>query len=141
MEEDKKKILMIVIAVVCLVAAGMIIKSNVAPSRPKPSNVPVWLVCGNTSCNAQYSIEREEFQEQMRESMVAGGGPMAMMQPVLTCQQCSKKTAFPAAKCVNEDCGNAFVPNPQLRQQGGYPDKCPKCGTSATEQRKLEASK
>jgi len=136
MDEDKKKTFMIVIVIVCLVVAGMVLKSTFAPSKPKGAKKPVWLVCTNTGCNAQYSLKQKEFREQMKDDMAGRGMPMGPA--VLKCQECGKASAVIGKKCINEQCGSVFVPN---YQQGGFPDKCPMCGISAIEQKQLENSK
>ncbi len=130
MDEDKKKILIIVIAVVCLIAAGMVLKSTFSSSKHEITNEPVWILCTNAKCKSQYSLEQDEFQRLMK----GDNRIMSLSGPFLKCSKCGKRSAHFACKCIDEHCGFVFMPD---NQTSGYPDKCPKCGTSAIEQRLL----
>jgi predicted RNA-binding Zn-ribbon protein involved in translation (DUF1610 family) len=57
--------------------------------------------------------------------------PMAMRQPAITCEKCGKKTGYRAMKC--EKCNVVFFYGEVVND---FPDKCPKCGFSTTEQRR-----
>jgi DNA-directed RNA polymerase subunit M/transcription elongation factor TFIIS len=86
----------------------------------------VWVKC--KSCNTSYQISRKQYYKEIGEKTAAGGATAMMYTPPLTCQKCSKNTVFLAEKCPN--CGEIFltgsVPN-------DFPDRCPKCKHSKTE--------
>ena len=86
----------------------------------------VWMKC--RSCNATYEMSHKEYLKQIAEKAKAGGATAMMFTPPLTCAKCSKNSAFLAEKCPN--CNEIFftgsIPN-------DFPDRCPKCKHSKTE--------
>jgi len=142
MDEDRKKVFMIVVVVVCIaLAAGIIYWTNFRGKiKSSPTSDPIFLKCTNKTCGKVTEMSAKEFREKMQEMgpgaemMMPGMGPMAFK-----CPHCGKKTAMMAQKCPK--CGEVFIPN--YRNPKDYPDKCPKCGYSAIEemQKKRHKSK
>lgn len=85
----------------------------------------VWIKC--RGCNQAYEMPRKQYYQELSEA-TTGNATAMMFTPPLTCQKCGQKKAFLAEKCPN--CGEVFftgsVPN-------DYPDRCPKCKHSKTE--------
>ena len=126
---DKKQI-MIGVAVVCIIAAGAITYFNTAGGGSgqgvdsiDPSEM-TWMKC--QKCNSTYEMPKKEYYKYLQENMT-GSSP-----PPLPCQECGEKGAYRAVKC--ESCGNIFYYGASGPQ--AFPDKCPKCGFSATEDRR-----
>ena len=117
---------MIVVVVVCLVAAGFIMFKQFSGGSSGPDSYT--LKC--TSCGAVFEMTPEEMQEQMAEQPMMN--PMSMAAPKYKCKECGKETAYVAEKC--EKCGEVFFPN--YNAPDGIYDRCPKCGYSAIEEAK-----
>lgn len=137
MEEQGKKWLAIAFAVVSIgivfFVFGKTFFSN--PNRPD-RNRPVYLMCKN--CKG-LEVSSGEFRDMMSDQpggmMPMMGGPM-----ILTCPKCNQKSCMVATKC--EKCETIFIPQMMTGQNpGAYPDKCPKCGYSPSEERMKAASK
>ena len=79
----------------------------------------------------EYEISTDDFRKLMTDR-----GPGAMMMPgmgpqAFTCQECGEESAFMAVKCGQ--CSFVFVQSYDGSQD--YPDRCPECDYSATEER------
>ena len=85
----------------------------------------VWVKC--RSCNQAYEMGAKQYYEALRDKSTANTTAM-MLTPPLTCEKCGKNALFIAEKCPV--CGEVFftgsIPN-------DYPDRCPKCKHSKTE--------
>ena len=125
MDEEKKKTVMIAIIIVCLVlAAGIFILS-----RPDagPNKGPVRMLC--EECDATFKMGREEFKKALQAT-----GKLSMMNPVpipLKCIECGEEEAAYYA-CTCRQCKVIFIED---TTSGDYKDRCPECGYSAIEQR------
>jgi DNA-directed RNA polymerase subunit M/transcription elongation factor TFIIS len=124
----KNTIYAIVIAACILVAVVVFVKTRSGGSAGLDSisdTEQVWMKC--RSCNASYEMSRKQYYKDINEKATANATAM-MFTPPLTCQKCQKNSAFLAEKCPN--CGEVFIsgsiPN-------DFPDRCPKCKHSKTE--------
>lgn len=130
MDESKKKVVMIVIILVCLGVAGAMIFGGGGGSGTIDDisdEEMTWVKCMNKSCNAEYQMGLKEYFR----FVTANANPMAPTAPALTCEKCGEPSIYKAEKCQNAACGIVFrsgaVPN-------DFPDRCPKCKQSATEE-------
>jgi hypothetical protein len=138
MDEGQKKTVMIGVIVACLVLAGILVFARRGGGGGGVGDIPsdsmVWVKCA--SCGAAYEMGEREFYEESQKRMVPG----AMTPTPLTCKECGKDAIRLAVKCQNPDCGNIFF---EGAVPGDFPDRCPKCKQSATEEsrkrRKAEA--
>ena len=130
MDESKKKVVMIVIILVCLGVAGAMIFGGGGGSGTIDDisdEEMTWVKCMNKSCNAEYQMGLKEYFR----FVTANANPMAPTAPALTCEKCGEPSIYKAEKCQNAACGIVFRsgvgPN-------DFPDRCPKCKQSATEE-------
>ncbi|MDT8304141.1 MAG: hypothetical protein RQ760_21845 [Sedimentisphaerales bacterium] len=129
MEESKKKLVMILVIVVCLGVAGAVFFRGGSGSggiEDIPDDEMTWVKCRNKSCNAEYEMGRKDYFK----FQTANANPMGPA-PGIPCEKCGEPSVYKAEKCQNEACGAVFfsgaVPN-------DFPDRCPKCMQSATEE-------
>lgn len=130
MEESKKKLVMILVIVVCLGVAGAVFfrgGGGGGTIDDISDEEMTWVICMNKSCNATSEMSLKEYFK----FVTANANPMAPTAPALTCEKCGEPSIYKAEKCQNAACGNVFrsgaVPN-------DFPDRCPKCKQSATEE-------
>lgn len=129
MDEDKKKKITIGIAVVCLVLAIAITLGTRGGGRGGGIRKGKrWVKCVNPDCGAEYQMTNKEYAEEMANVDI---DPMISTTPALVCQECQEESIYTAIKCSNEECGAVFFRNPDRRD---YPDRCPECGVSETEE-------
>jgi rubredoxin len=132
MVEDKKKVVMIVIVVVCLGLAAVIAKINLGGGSNAPGipTGPLAMLCVNPDCGHMYEMTKEEQREQMsakgRDAMRRRRGPRSFI-----CPQCSAESVYQAKKCTK--CETVFIPD---LGSGDFSDRCPECGYSAIEERR-----
>jgi len=129
MDESKKKLVMILIIVVCLGVAGAVFFRGGGGSggiEDISDAEMTWVKCRNKSCNAEYEMGLKEYYKFVTEN----ANPMGPA-PGLPCEKCGEPSVYKAEKCQNPACGYVFfsgeVPN-------DFPDRCPKCKQSATEE-------
>lgn len=121
MDSEKNKPILIGVAIVCLIVAGVIAyKSFSGSGGGSASNEPIPMLC--TACGNGWDMPFKDYQQMMSQG---GVDPMMMgpmQRPQFDCPKCSKKAAMVASKCIH--CGAYFIAdymrNPEY--------KCPKCG-------------
>jgi len=122
MDAEKSKPILIGVAVVCLVGAGIMLYINFGGGGGGGgTSGPIPLIC--VACGHTYELPLKEYQ-----SMIEQHGPGMMMDPWdiprFECPSCGKKGVQTGIKCGG--CSTIFLPdymrNPEL--------KCPKCGQS-----------
>ena len=135
MEEQTKKWLSIAFAVVALIVAGIVISKTFSGGSGSGGgvNAKVYLLC--KSCG-EMEVTKDEFRE-IRVNQPVLMNPMVGGPMLVNCPKCGKKTCAVATKC--QGCGNVYVvvPKPGSTEP---PDKCPKCGYSAIEERRKKMS-
>ncbi len=125
MEEGKKKPIMIGVIVACLILAGAITYFRTVGGQEDFSvyaGEMIWVVCTNQDCNAQYSMDKQAFYEEVKKK---GKG---YSKPVLTCKDCDEDSLYEAIKC--EKCEAVFFEG-AVSGEGIFGDTCPECGHSA----------
>ena len=132
MDEDKKQKVKIVFVAVCLVLAVVIYLLTRGKSfSPGKTKRTTQMLCANEECNAEYEVTAEQY----RETMVASGGGGVRMSGLgprrFVCLECGEESSFVAMKCTQ--CGFVFTQN--YDDSLDYPDRCPECDYSATEDR------
>lgn len=131
MEDSKKKPIMIAVIVVCLGVAGAVtfLKSGSDAGTDSISESKMtWVKCNNPACSAEYEMSERQYFKDIQERL----NPAAMeSRTALICQKCSKPSAFKAHKCGNPSCAAVFFEN---SVPNDFPDRCPKCKRSETEE-------
>jgi predicted Zn-ribbon and HTH transcriptional regulator len=129
MEESKKKPVMVGVIVACLALAGVVTYIRYSGSsgggvEAIPASEMMWVKCSNKACSAEYQISKRDYFQYMKEHT----NPMSSAAPMV-CQKCGKESVYAAVKCLQ--CGTVFFEN---SVPGDFPDRCPKCGRSETEE-------
>ncbi len=131
MDDDKKRIVMIVLAVSCLAVAGGIIYFTQfsGGGTGYASNETIYLKCFNKSCGEIKETTSKELYEGIDSEP---SSPMQVGPMRFDCPKCGKKSMFIAEKCPK--CETLFVLTPMAT--GDYPDRClnPDCKYSAMEE-------
>jgi predicted Zn-ribbon and HTH transcriptional regulator len=137
MDESQKKNLMIGIIVVCIIVAGYLVYANFTSSGDGINSIPgdemVWVKCTNKSCQAEFQMKKKQYYEEAEEVMRKN--PMASFTPV-KCEKCGNTSALLAEKCPY--CETVFITD---TTPNDFPDRCPKCKKSATEESRNERKK
>lgn len=135
MEEQGKKWLAIGFAVVSIAIVIVVFSKTFfgGSGTSGSGDGKVYLLC--KSCSG-FEITLDEYRDMMNTQpggMAAlMGGPM-----LLICPKCNQKSCMVATKC--QKCENIFIPYVGRNQApNSYPDKCPKCGYSPSEERDKE---
>jgi ribosomal protein L40E len=128
MEEGKKKMIMIGVIVVCIVAAVIItVATHSGSSTGGVDSIKrgemIWIKCRDPKCENAWQMDKRDYYEYIEKYRVG------MVVPGIVCPKCGEKNGYRAEKCGK--CEFVFergsVPN-------ALPDKCPKCGYSAMEE-------
>jgi hypothetical protein len=129
MEENTKKVVMVVIVVACFALAGFIVYKNKSSGGAGgiPAGSMIWIKCNNPACGHEFQTDERGYLKFVKEKML----PALMTVPPMTCPKCSQESAYRAIKC--EKCGKVFFPN---TVQGKFDDICPGCGLSKLEERR-----
>lgn len=129
MDEDKKKVVMIVIILFCIgLAAGITYWANTGGSGVEKATIP--MACFNEECGYTTELTAKEFEELLEEKPTDSSSIMSIAPSTFECPECGEMSLYPANKC--EKCGEIFLTDPASRD---YPDRCPNCGHSKMEQR------
>lgn len=135
MEESKKKAIMIVVIVACLVLAGTITyRRTVGASEDLSAfaGQTIWVVCTNEDCEAQYMMDKKDYYEDVTKK---GKG---FSIPALVCKDCGEESIYITEKC--EKCGTVFFKG-SVQEAGSFSDTCPECGHSAFETKRRNLGK
>jgi predicted RNA-binding Zn-ribbon protein involved in translation (DUF1610 family) len=100
----------------------IIMNSSPSPNSPAAAE-KIQLLCKNPICGYQFELSRQEAGQ---EIPIGPGMPI----PVFKCPKCGQESAYIAITC--EKCGNFFVLNYQNKID--FPDRCPKCGFSKSQE-------
>ena len=129
-----KEHLMEIMAVFMKMQQQQKIMQQKQPGSPRSSGIDsipleetIWVKCTNPDCKAAYQMGKRAYFKYIEEH----ADPMSPSAPALVCKKCGEQSVFRAEKCMNPDCGQVFlrgtVPN-------DFPDRCPKCSRSETEE-------
>ena len=142
MEERTKKLSMVGIIVVCLVAASTVTWSTLRGNRYGFDTIPddrmTWLKCRNPACQYEYQVPVKEYYndrgDAMRKMLRSDTTGMEFT-PALTCPKCGQESVYEAVKCPN--CELVFEKGSVPRD---FEDRCPKCGYSQIEENRKKAA-
>ncbi|HPC93444.1 MAG TPA: hypothetical protein PLU87_00765 [Sedimentisphaerales bacterium] len=119
------------IIALCLIIAVVVVvvtrSSGPGGVESLSDDTQVWVLC--TACNASYQMGEKTYYTQLQERTTQMANPMARV--LLTCQKCGKDRVVKAVKCAK--CGEVF---PEGIVPNDFPDRCPKCKFSATEEKR-----
>ena len=128
MDEDKRKTVMIIVAISCICLAAFITYwMNFRGGDPRLSpDRPVYFKCLNKKCGYVKETTAKNMNEEMDQYLQPS---MMDLGPTrYQCPECNKRSMFVADKCSK--CDTVFV----QRTSEEYPDRCPKCKYSALEE-------
>lgn len=135
MQEKQLKIALLVsVAVTALLMVGFVIESFTDSGSGGITDSirggGIWMLCDNPDCEASYEVTQEEFRELLRSKGQIILGPGVMSQLAFICKECGQETAYRGMECPK--CGALFI---EEEEMGDYPDRCPECDYSATEEK------
>lgn len=136
MEAGTKKIVMVAIIIVCLIAAAVIALMSRTGGQTGYDTIDakerMWVKCANPDCGAEYEMSKQEYHKIAHEKKTLA----EMFQtPALVCNECSEESIYKAVKCGQ--CGKVFFYGAAGR--GEFPDKC-ECGYSETKEKRTSRS-
>jgi hypothetical protein len=130
MEAGTKKIVMVTIIIVCLVAAAVIAlvgrtgrQTGYETIDPKEM---MWVKCANPDCGAEYEMSKQEYHKTAQEKINLAD---LFQKPALVCNECGEESIYKAFKCPK--CGKVSFWGGAGRDD--FQDRCPECGYSETE--------
>ena len=134
--ESKRKVILVVVAAVCLAVAGVTMFSSLRDGsggiESLKSGVMFWMKCKD--CGNEWQIDRKEYYSFMEKD------PLIMRTPAMQCPNCKEEGGYLAHKCPK--CDNMFFDH--AYRADDYGDRCPKCMHSEKEEASIkqeEASK
>ena len=133
MDNGKKKMVMIVVTIVCiLIAVGSVVMTSMKDDMPN-SNKKTTLMCKSLDCKAVYEITTKELNALLPANDPSKGLIMNpdMEYMTIKCKECGEKSAQIAEKC--KKCGYLFILNYDATDD--YLDRCPDCGYSKLAER------
>ncbi len=113
MDENVKKKILLIIALLCLTVSGVIIYKNIFAVRSgsKAHEDSILMKCAN--CSEVFKMTPEEYLSSLQANK------SGFKSDEFPCPKCGKKTAFKAIKC--SECGFVYEEKPPV-------NKCPECG-------------
>jgi len=131
MEENTRKVVLLVVAGVCAVAAVVIFLMGRSKSRDFSSfeGQTILLMCDNPDCGHLFEMDKRKYYEYIEANL----DPGTLSAPPVKCPQCGAASGRRAVRC--EKCEKVFFYG---IVEGTYRDTCPKCGYSREEQDRLK---
>ena len=130
MDEDKKRIVMIISAVALVgIATGIILKTRSGGSAKISSDETRVLKCMNKKCGHTEDITVKKLMKLSEDESASRSNAMGTERYL--CPQCNKMSMAIAQKCPK--CNTAFFAQPFNPKD--YSDRCPNCKYSAAEER------
>ncbi len=128
MEDSAKKIVLIVVSIAIIAAAGIFVyKTTFSGSEgggTTAATSKMWVKCNNPKCGNEYQITFKEYNDFVNKN----GGPRQFMMSgavPMKCTKCNEDSVYRALKC--EKCGKVFFPG---TVENKPEDTCPGCGYS-----------
>ncbi len=133
MDEDKKKVFMIVLILVLFAVAGAIfwLTSGGRSGGVAAGSTETWMKCNDAGCGHEFQITYADYNKFLQEQKIPPG---LMASPPMKCPKCSKDSCYIAEKCGK--CGKIFFRG--TAPGAKYPDTCPGCGYSEMQERRLK---
>jgi len=133
MEQGSKKLVLVVVIVVCLGAAGVITFMQRSGGRDLSAfaGKKILLKCNNPDCGNMWEMDKKEYYEYV-ESHV---DPQTHLADGVVCPKCGEKSGYRAVKCPK--CGKVFFYG---SVQSEYKDTCPDCGYSQEKEDRAAAA-
>jgi len=135
MEQNAKKIIMIVAIVVCFAAAGAIYYSTQKSGMDVGSidaDATIWMSCRNPDCENKWEMNRREYFDYLLEKRPEYG----IIIPPVPCPKCGEESCYRAIQCPK--CKDVYEEN---SVPNAAPDTCPECGYSEIEERRKARQK
>ena len=127
MDDSKKKTLMLVVIISCLVLVCIISFARRSNRNQGIESIKrgdfIWMMCSNPQCNAEYQIDKKDYLEYVYKNI------KGIITPAMPCEKCNRESAYKAYKC--EKCGTIFCSG---SVQYAASDTCPECGFSKVEE-------
>jgi len=121
MTDQQKKIVQIIVIIVCFAVGGGLIVNFLKSSGTAGLTGEQLMMCTNPDCGASYYISNEKYFDMLQKK---DSGEAVTSIPGVTCKECGQETLYPAKKCV--ECGAVFVPD--YNTEGAVEIyRCPKC--------------
>lgn len=129
MGTSRRNVLLIAISIGCLGFAGVI---TLRPRRDGLNSIPdgemLWVKCTNENCGVEYQISKKTYFTHANEA-VGSANPISLKPPPMVCEKCGQQSIYRAVKCPN--CQKVFFYGMSLTD---FPDRCPFCDYSQTEE-------
>lgn len=127
MNEKRKKIIMIIVIILCLSLAGTVavLSSKTSDKLRDVRGELTWLKCSNKNCLYEYEMDKAQYYQFLEDNKKADN---PFYTPPLICPKCSEQSCYKAFKC--DQCGKVSFEN---SVPNDFADRCPHCGHSRTE--------
>ena len=133
MEENRRKVVLVALAVACFAGAAVVFVMN----RSKGGDLDVFkgqvilLMCKKSECGHVFEMDKKQYYEYLE----ANRDPTTLSSPPAQCPECGENSGVRAVRC--EKCEEVFFYG---AVQGMYRDTCPKCSFSREKEDRLKAA-
>ncbi|MHC4757686.1 MAG: hypothetical protein ACYTE8_03425 [Planctomycetota bacterium] len=127
---------LIVLCLVLAVVAYIYLLPEEGSGIEDLAGIPIWVKCNNPDCNAEFETDEAEFRAMIGEEKKKN--PLFPGSPPVACKQCSQMSLLEAVKCPKAECGAVFFYGELGPRE--FRDKCPKCGYSATQEKRKKSA-
>jgi len=133
MEDNTRKAVLIVVAGVCVIGAGVIfLRTRYSGSDLGAfKGQTILLMCENPACGHVFEMDKKKYYEYIEANL----DPNSLGVAPMKCPKCGANSARHAVRC--EKCNKVFLYG---TVKGTYRDTCPNCGYSREEQNRLKAT-
>jgi len=143
MEDNKKKIVMFAVIILCVILTIIIYKSTSGGPETGPGSIKrgelIWVKCNNPDCEHDYQMDKKDYYTLIDKSpfsaedfqRMLSSDPNSAPSIPLVCEKCKQKTVFKAVKC--ENCSLIFFSG---SVPSDFADRCPSCGYSKIEEKR-----
>jgi len=127
MDDDQKKIVKIVVVIVCMILAAVLsfTLGNFGGGKKGAETDMRYLVCEDPDCGGSTGYDMEQW----RALLGTLENPRVSMHTAFTCDKCGEDSAYQGLKC--QKCETVFLRD----TENSFQDKCPGCGHSESEER------